>query len=217
MLTKKNLAIYLIIAMHFFGFVFMQFPQTKPLFLALTPLNLIVSGGFLLYYHSQKSKLFYIFVGIAFLVGYWIEVIGTKTGIIFGQYWYGKTLGLKVLDVPLLIGVNWAVLVVATGYISEKICSFITQKSISIALKFILGAILMTGLDFLIEPIAIHLDFWQWQNNHIPTQNFVAWFIVALLLHFLYAQLKIEKRNDIAIPLYFSQIMFFGLYNVALM
>jgi uncharacterized membrane protein len=39
-----------------------------------------------------------------------------------------------------------------------------------------MAALLMVALDVLIEPVAVALDFWQWENAVIPIQNFVMWF-----------------------------------------
>jgi putative membrane protein len=225
-ILSKKFAIYIIVAMHFFGFLFMQFAMTKDLFLSLTPLNLIISGALLLYHHKQ-SKLFYFFVTFAFLVGYFVELVGTKTGVIFGQYWYGSTLGTQLFDVPLLIGVNWAVLVVATNSLANNLTNSLFNnfniniatwhtRKIVILTKAVLGAALMTSLDFLIEPVAIHLDFWQWQNNHIPTQNFIAWYFIAFFLHLIYENLAILKHNPIAVALFYSQVFFFGAWVVVL-
>ena len=34
------------------------------------------------------------------LIGFVIEVIGVKTGYVFGSYSYGDSLGFKILEVP---------------------------------------------------------------------------------------------------------------------
>ena len=42
------------------------------------------------------------------LIGFIFEIIGVKTGLIFGHYKYCNGLGTKVFDVPLIISLNWA-------------------------------------------------------------------------------------------------------------
>ena len=44
---------------------------------------------------------------LIFLLGFVVEVVGVQTGLIFGSYSYGATLGVKLFDTPLLIGLNW--------------------------------------------------------------------------------------------------------------
>ncbi len=223
LLQSLGFAKYLIISMHFFGLVFMLWQSTKDFFVNLTPINLLVSGILLAYHHDKKTSYFYVFFACVAIIGFTVEVWGVKTGAIFGEYWYGKTLGIKLLEVPLLIGLNWAVLVIATANLAEQ---FIDRQFTNTQLhttdiyikiiKSIIGAAFMTGLDYLIEPIAMYLDFWQWHNNSIPLQNYIAWFIIAFCLHFIYQQTTINKQNHVAITLLIAQILFFGVYNLIL-
>ena len=66
----------------------------------------------------KKIKMLRFFI-FAFSIGFLVEVIGVNYGIIFGNYTYGKVLGFKVLNVPLMIGVNWFFLSIACGGISD--------------------------------------------------------------------------------------------------
>ena len=47
---------------------------------------------------------------LMFSLGYLCEVIGVNKGWIFGNYTYSGNLGLSILSVPLIIGINWAIL-----------------------------------------------------------------------------------------------------------
>lgn len=217
LLQSLGFAKYLIISIHFFGLVFMLWQPTKDFFVNLTPINLLVSGILLAYHHDKKTTYFYGFFICIAIIGFTVEVLGVKTGVIFGEYWYGKTLGIKLLEVPLLIGLNWAVLVVATANLAEQVIDKSQTHVYNIYQKFqksIIGAGFMTGLDYLIEPIAMYLDFWQWQKNSVPLQNYIAWFVIAFCLHFIYQQTTINKRNHVAITLLIAQILFFGVYNL---
>lgn len=84
--------------------------------------------------------------------GYLIELIGIITGLIFGEYAYGSGLGLKLFDVPLIIGLNWAILVFATAALTQQ---FLWPTW----LKATLAATLMVAYDFFLEPVAINFDF----------------------------------------------------------
>ena len=48
-------------------------------------------------------------------MGFFVELLGVKTGLIFGNYHYGATFGAKWQDVPYLIGLNWAAMVFYTS------------------------------------------------------------------------------------------------------
>jgi putative membrane protein len=40
----------------------------------------------------------------------------------------------------------------------------------------------MTALDYFVEPVAMALGFWHW-DDVIPLQNYMMWFITSLVIH----------------------------------
>lgn len=172
-------------------------------FIPKTPLNLIL-GAVLLFFNLPLNTLRKISVWlIAFAVGMLVEIIGVQTGNIFGNYYYGNNLGLKFQGVPYLIGVNWAVLTFITASISSRL-----SKNFWIA--SIIGAGLMLGLDFLLEPLAGIFDFWYFENGQVPPQNFIAWFCIALLLQVFIKKTLSIRDIDFSFHLFLSQVIFFG-------
>jgi putative membrane protein len=146
---------------------------------------------------------------IALLTGFFVEVIGVKTGNVFGEYYYGDPLGPKVMDVPLMIGVNWLMLI--------YICSDIAGRlKIPLILKAFIAAGLMTILDLFIEPVAIKLEFWYWISDSVPIANYLAWYATSFLLAIAYFKLTDNNRNKLSIPLYFIQMGFFIAVNIGL-
>ena len=72
-------------------------------------------GSSVLYFSYKKGELkFLIWCLIVYTVTFSLEVLGTSTGIIFGSYTYGNTLGLKFLGVPLIIGFNWVFVILGS-------------------------------------------------------------------------------------------------------
>src|SRR5690606_7418804 len=124
------------------------------------------------------------------------------TGLLFGNYTYGASLGTKVWDVPLLIGLNWLMLVYATGHLANLTRLHWFGKAL-------LGALLMVLLDFFLEPVAVAFDFWNWQGGIIPWSNFAGWLVVALLLHIYFQRAPIYKENRLAPYVYLVQVIFF--------
>ena len=56
---------------------------------------------------------------VIYLIGVLAEVLGVRYNIIFGNYYYGNSLGPQVLEVPLIIGFNWLTLSFATYGVSS--------------------------------------------------------------------------------------------------
>ena len=173
----------------------------------LTPFNLLATAAIVLHFESNKGLKYGLFILITFLTGFFVEVAGVQTGLIFGEYSYGQTLGYKVFDVPLAIGLNWVVLIYCTGPTSQK---NIPQAQCS---ESVSAALMMTLLDFLIEPVAIAYDFWSWEAVSIPIQNYGAWFLISAVLHFVFNKLMPESNNPLAIKILYIQAIFFLILN----
>ena len=158
----------------------------------------------LLWTDDNRSKALYSVLGISFLWGFLIEVIGVNTGVIFGSYSYGPFLGPKILDTPLLIGMNWAMLLYATACT----INILIKKSPHI-LKAVLIALFVTGLDYLIEPGAIKMQYWTWSEVAPPLQNYIAWFLIALPLAGLFQYKLPNLKNKTGLTLFIVQAVFF--------
>ena len=134
--------------------------------------------------------------------GYLLELLGIETGLVFGEYYYGSGLGLKLFGVPLIIGINWAVLVFATAAVVQFI-------SVPGWLKAALAATLMVLYDVLLEPVAVRFDFWNWAGGLIPIQNYMAWWVIAfVMLSGVYYFVK-NLKNKLAIYVILVQALFF--------
>lgn len=203
--TKKGLmtATIVLVVLHLIGFIGIH-SSYKALFLSLTPLNLCLSAALLFYFQEEKNKSFWLFLVFSFIAGFFIEVAGVKTGAIFGVYHYDQTLGFKLLNVPIVIGINWAMLVYSAGCILNRF-------QLDFFVKCTLAALLLVGLDLVMEPVAMQNGFWSWENNSIPFQNYLAWFIVSFLLVALFFSAKFNKHNPLAKTLLIIQFIFFVL------
>ena len=182
--------------------------EYRGVFLNLTPVNLIASTIIIAFDLDKNNKRQLIFCLVCFFTCFFIEVIGVNTGIIFGEYEYGNTLGIKFLGTPLLIGVNWLLLILSIG-------SMLSKVELNLFLKCITSAFLMVFIDFFIEPIAMILDFWNWKNSNIPPLNYFAWFYISLIIFFLYFKIfKNEDENKIIKYVYSIQLAFFLILNL---
>jgi len=175
-------------------------------FLPKTIFNLSLGAAILIWNFPIKNGWKSLVIwSIVYLIGMIAEIIGTKTGILFGNYSYGNNLGPKIIGVPPLIGINWIVLTFLTATIARRVIHF---KWLSI----ICGALLMVGLDFFIEPIAPIFDFWSWDEGFAPLKNFIHWFIVSLLMQAVVYDELPEKNHYLPIHHFASQVLFFTFF-----
>ena len=106
----------------------------------------------------------------------------------------------------MLIGVNWIILTFITGSLSSFIFK---NKYVSI----LMGAILMIGLDLLIEPVAPLLGFWIFDLQKVPLQNYLGWFVIGMITQALF-QFKIaEKELTFSTHLLIINAIFFAFLN----
>ncbi len=199
-------ALFVLLIFHAVGFWGLIYSGRPMYFQELTPLNLLLTNILLFSLHRGWNASFIVFAVVAVIVGFMAEVVGVHTGLLFGSYSYGATLGLKLWQVPLLIGLNWLMLVYTTGTIANRL-------PLNKWLKAGVGASLMVLFDLFLEPVAVVFDFWSWTGNQIPLSNFIGWFIVAFLLHLHYQFAHFTKHNQLGPFVYLVQLFFFiGLY-----
>ncbi|MEX0967552.1 MAG: carotenoid biosynthesis protein [Bacteroidia bacterium] len=197
---------YILAVLYAVGFAGLQVPFLQPLFLKLVPVILIISLLAILFFQVWTPN-FITFLITVYVAGFGIEVLGVNTGWIFGNYIYGENLGLQFLNVPLILGVNWILMTYGAGVLSNRI-------PVHWLVKCLTGAIMMTGTDALMEPVAMKYDFWYWENQLIPVQNFVAWFIISFIFMVLFFKLRFHKHNRIAAWLFILLFLFFLAFNL---
>ena len=224
--SKYQVATALAILFHFFGIIGILF-WDKTLFVEATPLNLLLMFILLIWTQEDRKNNFLIFVLIAIFIGFMAEVIGVNTGLLFGDYNYGKALGIRILQVPLIIGINWFVIIYCSGISIQTMMNKLVKggsvknQKLSVSLKIfsgiIDGAILATLFDWLMEPIAIKLGFWQWsKDGSIPVYNYICWFLISASLLTIFQFFNFRKENKFAINLLLIQVMFFLLLRTFL-
>jgi len=203
-LDKHTLGIFLIYLFHVSAIIGALLGY-KEWFIPKTPLNLSIIMVLMIWLFAIDSKRKVIASLIFFLTGIFVEWLGVNFSLLFGAYQYGNNLGTKVGGVPILIGVNWAILVLISGQIANKI-------HVSRWFKILIGASLMVILDFFMEVPAPHFDFWMFEGGIAPLRNYIAWFAIAALLHLVYQLLKIQGNFKLSFHLYICQLIFFAFF-----
>jgi putative membrane protein len=185
------------------GIAGLVIPVTREWFIRAVPFTLLLSLVLLYLFHGKITWRVVMISLLVFTAGLLLEMIGVATGLIFGEYQYGATLGIKIFHTPLIIGVNWLILVYCSMAIAGRYVD-------SPYFRSIVAASMMVVYDFALEPAAIRLDMWHWTGGAVPLQNYLAWFVIALALNYLAGWLKLPNRdNKLAGPLFFIQLAFF--------
>jgi putative membrane protein len=205
-------SVFLAVLVHVAGAIGMSF-FNRDLFVAFTPVNLLLMLLLLLWNEARIYRnLIKAFVA-ASLTGLISEMIGVHTGLLFGHYVYGSVLGGKIWGVPVLIGLNWFCIVYCSYVVALRVFKRIVNPGIYTA---ILAGLLATMFDWVMEPVAIKLGFWQWEGGLIPVYNFFCWWAIATGVSYGFFLLRIKQDNVFAPILFFVQFIFFLMLRILL-
>lgn len=205
---KSDMIIYIgiIWLFHVCGMIGISYGN-KDFFLAFTPVNLFISFVLLIVNQNQLESNELKTISIIFLIGMICEILGVNYGLIFGDYVYLDNLGFKILGVPILIGFNWIILTLITGSLSSLLSS-------NIYYSVFWGAIFMILLDLLIEPVAPLLGFWVFDNEQVPLQNYLGWFVIGIVTQYLFQKYFKDKEFTFSLHLLAANTIFFLFLNL---
>lgn len=201
----KRLTTYnplILIILHAVGVVLFALDKS---YASLSYFTLIITAILLMLDEPQLGKKITVFA-IIFTFGFAVELIGVQTGWLFGDYEYGTSLGYKMWDVPVIIGLNWFVIVISSVSVVRKLK--IKNRYIVAALS----ALLCTLLDVFIEPVAIRYDMWSWATAFIPIYNYVCWIVFSFFFALLHIRTS-NQMNRTGTYLFFIWLIFFLLLN----
>ncbi len=205
-MPQKLPRILLLIAVifHFVGWVGIGVLKNETI-LRATPLHLLLMALLLIISARQDPKML-LWMTTVFVLGYAVEWVGVHTGYLFGNYEYGAILGPQLDEIPLVIGLNWVA--VLTGA-----CSVVGISRMPVWQKIIGAALLATTFDWLLEPVAIHLQYWQWAGNVIPPFNYFCWAGVSAAMAAGWYALQL-RPNHFAVALLLIEAVFFALLRL---
>ncbi len=224
--TRYQIATAIAILFHAVGLVGMLFFD-RALFAHSSYFHLLLMVGCIYFTHKGNSNNFALFFIITFITGVSVEWIGVHTGLLFGNYEYGFNLGPRFKDIPIIIGANWVIVIYCCGNAVDMFFNRLAKKlEGQIELKrnklhafslIIDGALLAVLFDYILEPAAVKLGYWQWlDNGDIPALNYVCWFLISALLLTVFRWLKIYSNNLFAVHLLLIQVLFFLIINAFL-
>lgn len=174
----------------------------------LTPMQLLLSCAvIILFLRPWTGGTIFSIIAI-YALGLGIEILGVQTGFPFGEYTYGSVLGPKIAGTPLLIGVNWVIVIVGSITAARRLF-----PKAPILVRTALSASLALFLDILIEPVAVALDMWTWTDGEIPSSNYIAWWFLAAAFTYIYQKWGNTSAHWVVIIVFIWLVIFFSSLN----
>lgn len=190
------------------GILWHLLPATRSIVIDITPYGLLFFPVLILYFGRDSiDSATFIWLFLILVLTLLLEVIGVKTGIIFGNYFYKNLLGIKIFGVPLIIGINWMMVVYGLFSFTQ---SFFKVNKIAQSLVVGFFAVLF---DLALEPVAVKLNYWEWNSATVPLSNYISWFIISILFASAGFTFKVKKGSTLVIHYFFAQFLFFVILN----
>lgn len=124
-----------------------------------------------------------LFVLVTTGTGLLAESLGTSTGLPFGQYDYADSLGWKLLSVPVVIPLAWAMMAYPCLLVGQRL----TRSRLGAAA---VGGLALAAWDLFLDPQMVEAGHWTWRDVQlalpgapgIPVSNYLGWLLVAVLM-----------------------------------
>lgn len=200
-LTCPNVTGFFII-FYLVGILLFVFEVTRNLFYLTVPISLLLVTMLILFFHKGNPGKTGVLSLVIFISSFILEYAGIHSGKIFGRYEYLTSLGPKWGEVPLIIGMNWILMVLCSAAVMAEI-------SENFLIRITGGALCMVFYDLVLEAAAPAMNMWHFFGDYPPVQNFVSWFVAAFIFHLVLHVMKINPKNEPARNLFFIQIVFF--------
>ena len=123
------------------------------------------------------------YVGVTAGTGLLAEALGTTTGIPFGDYTYADSLGPKLLAVPVVIPLAWAMFAYPCLLVGQRLAG--TRLGAAVV-----GGWALASWDLFLDPQMVEAGHWTWTGVQaslpgspgIPVSNTLGWVTVGVLM-----------------------------------
>lgn len=164
--------------------------------LAIAIVLLYAAAAFVHAAFSRGRRAVLVLLGSTVGFGFAVEVLGVHTGIPFGRYAYGSSLGPTLLGVPLVIAFAWTMLAWPAALVARRLVS-------SLGARVLLGGWALATWDLFLDPQMVAAGHWRWLDPtphlpdvpDVPLTNYLGWLAVALVMSYL-LQRALAARPD---------------------
>jgi uncharacterized membrane protein len=142
--------------------------------------------------------------GVTVAGGFAVEVLGVHTGIPFGRYEYGASLGVSVFGVPVAIAFAWTMLAWPAALAARRLVH-------PFGARVALGAWALAAWDLFLDPQMVAARHWRWldASSHlpgvpgVPVSDYLGWLVVSLPMSYLLQRVLARTDGDDRWPLAF--------------
>lgn len=124
------------------------------------------------------------FVAVAAGTGLAVEAVGVRSGLPFGDYSYAGSLGPKVLGVPWVVPLAWAMMAYPALVAGRRLGGSDRW------LVALLGGWVLASWDVFLDPQMVAAGHWSWAHPTpalpevpgVPLTNYAGWLVTAVVL-----------------------------------
>jgi bisanhydrobacterioruberin hydratase len=169
----------------------------------------LVIFSFIVKNNKKRLTAVFLFAIPAFFGIFLLQVVSVNNNEFFGSFSFGGAFAHKVAGVPFIISFFWLIIIFSALSLACKI-------TVNNILRIVISSSFVVIFDFFLEPIAMKLDYWQWEKRAVPISNYFVWFSVSLILSITIILIKIEPRSQVSRSFFLIQIAFLVLLNIFL-
>ena len=141
----------------------------------------LASTGHALLHRGARWTAAYVVVTAG--TGLLAEAVGTATGVPFGQYDYAGSLGAKLLGVPVVIPLAWAMFAYPALLVGQRLA----RTAVGAA---VVGGFALASWDLFLDPQMVEAGHWRFTDVQaslpgaagIPLSNYLGWLLVAVVM-----------------------------------
>jgi putative membrane protein len=145
-----------------------------------------------------------VLAAVTIVGGFAVEVLGVHTGVPFGRYEYGDSLGPSVAGVPLLIACAWTMLAWPAALAARRLARTFPGR-------VALGAWALAAWDLFLDPQMVADGHWHWLDPAphlpgvptVPLSDYLGWLIVSVVVSLALQFVLVDSDGDDRWPLAF--------------